>query len=491
MTRDWVRRTNHVLRPDPARVVSRIFLPGQEMPTVGESRSTAVLERVLLLSDSEVDDALAEAEMVFGHRHRELTTTWDSNAALVDHRVDKAAHLSPARRRLVGAYFTQEFAIEGAALFNPSMAEHPDQGGVPDGSVRFVMTVRAVGEGHVSSIELRTGQIDAYAAVTFDPPPKFAVLPEGRMATYDRQAFERMLSDLGGDHTNSDFVLALLPATFSRVELELALTRLRAQRLTRGSAVRTIERFAWVADCSYSVEFDPASDLQERVLMPRSPAETHGVEDARLVRFRHDDGEREYLATYTAYDGRSVTSQLMRTPDFRRFESGTLSGPGSRNKGLALFPRRIGGRFLAVSRADRESNAITASVDLHHWDEPLLIQAPTEPWETVQLGNCGPPIETDDGWLVLTHGVGAMRRYSIGALLLDLDDPTVVLGRLTEPLLTPNDDERSGYVPNVVYSCGAMIHAGAVVLPYGCSDTESRVAVVDLDPLLAELKDGR
>lgn len=479
-----------MLRPDPARVVSRIFLPGQELPVLGVSRSTAVLERVRLLSDAEVEDGLAAAHDAFDHRHRDIAVTWDANADLVDHRLDPGELLSAQRRRLIGAYFTQEFSIEGAALFNPSMVAHPDQSGLPVGSTRFLMTLRAVGEGHISSIELRTGVIDADDELVLDPSPEYAVLPAALPATYSRDAFENELHDVAGEHSNMDFVLDLLPPTFTRSQLEEALSDLLDQRLTRGSGVRAVDRLTWIADSNYVVEFPESSALQERVLMPRGPAESHGMEDARVVRFTEDDGTHEYLATYTAYDGRDITSQLLRTHDFRTLESIQLSGPGSRNKGLALFPRRVGGRYLAVSRADRESNAITASDDLRHWDEPELVQTPSEPWETVQLGNCGPPIETEAGWLVLTHGVGAMRVYSIGALLLDLDDPTVVRGRLTSPLLTPAADERSGYVPNVVYSCGALVHGRTLVLPYGCSDTESRVALVDLDRLLDDLRPG-
>lgn len=487
MTAPWVERTSIVLRPDPGRVVSRLFLPGQEMPAAGESRSSAVVERVLLLSDEEVTASLAEALAVFGGRHRDLVARWDAHSHLLDHRLDPSVRLSSPRRRLMGAYFTQEFSIEGAALFNPSMVPHPDQGGLAPGATRFVMTLRAVGEGHLSSIELRTGVVDERDRVVMHVQPQYAVLPDPVPATYSRVAFERALRDAGGDRTNSDFVLGELPDAFTRDGLERALSALRDQRLTRGAAVRTIDRIWQVADRTYAVEFPGSSGLQERVLMPRAAAESHGIEDARAVLLREDDGSSRYLATYTAYDGRSVTSQLLRTDDFRRFESLQLTGLGARNKGLAVFPRRIGGRYLAVSRADRESNAVTVSDDLLDWDEPVLVQTPTQPWETVQLGNCGPPIETDAGWLVLTHGVGPMRRYSIGALLLDLHDPTVVLGRLAEPLLTPDPDERSGYVPNVVYSCGAMLHGRTLVLPYGASDTESRIALVDLDALLGAL----
>ena len=486
-SRAWVRRCEEVLRPDPTRVVARLFLPGQEMAAAGVSRSEAVIARVLTLTEDEVDAELHELEESFGSRHRGLFSTWESHYSLLEHRISGDEPLTFARRRLIGAYFTQEYAVEGAALFNPSMATHPDQTGVAEGSLRFVMTVRAVGEGHVSSVELRTGTVDAQGDVSVDAPPTVAVLANPLPTSYVRTAFANQLVDMWGDRTNSDFVLDALPETFDRDELDQALQSLRDQKLTRGVATRTIDRFDWIARCSYTVEFAQSSLGQERVLMPRGPSESHGMEDVRLVRFDEPAGTGEYVGTYTAYDGDRISTQMIGTRDFRTFTITRLSGPGSRNKGLALFPRKIAGRYVAMSRADRESNGITMSDDLQHWDEPVLVQTPHEPWEIVQLGNCGPPIETEAGWLVLTHGVGPMRQYGIGALLLDLDDPTVVLGCLAEPLLTPDADERDGYVPNVVYSCGALLHGRRLVLPYGSSDSATRFAVVDLDPLLAEL----
>jgi len=419
----WVRRTEHVLRPDPDRVVARVFVPGHDTATSGGSRAGAVLGRVLALADAEVDSDLAQLVDGFRDRHHDLEATWESSFAVVRHRLADAAALPANRRRLVGAYFTQEYAVQSTALFNPSMVPHPDQGGLPAGAARFVMTVRATGEGHVSSLELRTGTVDADDVVTFDPPPVRAVQP----------------------------------------------------------AVTTL------AERSYDAAFPSASEVRERVLMPQVAAESHGVEDVRMVRLESPDGSVSYAGTYTAYDGRGVSTQILRTQDFARMTSRPLSGPGARDKGLALFPRQIAGRWVAMSRADRETNAVTTSGDLLHWEDPVVVQRPEHAWEVVQLGNCGPPVETERGWLVLTHGVGAMRTYSIGALLLDLDDPTRVVGRLAHPLLTAVGDERSGYVPNVVYSCGAMLHGRTLVLPYGSSDTTTRVALVDLDALLDAL----
>ncbi|MCC2322123.1 glycoside hydrolase family 130 protein [Cellulomonas xiejunii] len=430
--RSWVRRTDHLLRPDPDRVVARLFLPGQELASSGRSRAAAVLQRVRALDDAAVERELTELTGAFDDRHHDLEATWETHFAHVCHGSDAAGSMSAQHRRLVGAYFTAEYAVQSAALFNPSMVAHPDQSGLPAGTTRFVMTLRSTGEGHVSSMELRTGTIDVDDVVRFDPPPTRAVQPVVAVEQAQR-------SDARG----------------------------------------------------YDITFPADSALNERVLMPQTPAERNGVEDVRMVRLEHADGATSYAGTYTAYDGQGISIQLLRTQDFVTMSSRPLSGPGARDKGLAIFPRQVGGRWCAMSRADRESNAVSTSQDLVHWDEPVVVQRPEQGWEAIQLGNCGSPVETERGWLVLTHGVGPMRTYSIGALLLDLDEPTRVVGRLTSPLLTAVGDERSGYVPNVVYSCGAMLHGRTLVLPYGTSDSATRVALVDVDPLLDALVGGR
>lgn len=484
----WVRRTEHLLRPDPTRVVARVFLPGQEMAASGESRSAGVLSRVLALDEEEVARTLRDLRTRFADRHHDLEAIWDEHFALVRHRLADAGPLGTDRRRLVGAYFTQEYAVEGAALSNPSMVPHPDQSGLPAGSTRFVMTVRATGEGHVSSMELRTGTVDAAGAVSLDAVSVHTRLPVVTEPRFTRVVLEHQLGDLAVDRADAEFVLTALGPEFDRADLDRVLDDLRAQRLTRGSAVRTAEQVERVARRSYRAAFPAGSSMSSRVLTPQGPTESNGIEDVRMVRFEAADGDVTYLGTYTAYDGRDITVQLLQTHDFAEFSSRPLSGPGARNKGLALFPRQIGGRYVALSRADRENNAVTTSDDLLRWDDPVVVQRPEHGWELVQLGNCGPPIETAHGWLVLTHGVGAMRTYSIGAVLLGLDDPTRVVGRLSHPLLRAVGEERSGYVPNVVYSCGAMRHGSRLVLPYGSSDSTARVAVVDLDALLDELR---
>ena len=482
-----LRRTEHVLRPDPSRVVSTLFLPGQEIVGSRRSRSGGVLDRILALSDAQVGVRLATTLDSFGPRHRDLVTVLDERFALVAHRLSDPGSLSLERRRLVGAYFSQEYAFEAAALFNPSMVAHPDQTGLPDGSTRFVMSVRGVGEGHISSIGFRTGTIDAQDAVVFDDLSTITVPPMRIPTTYSRTVFAHQTAELGGDQSSARFVLELLPAQFVRADLDLALSRLREQRLTRVAVVATTETFERIAACNYAITFPADSAIHERVLMPGGPTESHGVEDLRLVRFTDTDGAVDYRGTYTAFDGSHVVPQLLRTVDFRTFHVSQLAGPAAKDKGMALFPRPVAGHYLALSRWDREDNSLATSDDAVGWDSLAMIQTPQEAWELIQLGNCGPPLETAAGWLVLTHGVGPMREYGVGAILLDLDDPSRVLGRLSHPLLAPRADERDGYVPNVVYSCGGLVHHGTLVLPYGASDAVIRIALVDLDALLAEL----
>jgi predicted GH43/DUF377 family glycosyl hydrolase len=422
-------RTQHRLRPDASRTLCRLFVPGQETLIRGEPRAMAVIDRVLELSDQDVESALARTLSRFSSRHRDMAQILEQNFRLVAPGLGTGIATAASRRQLIGAYFTQEYAFEAAALFNPSIVPHPDQGGCLRGEVRFVMSLRAVGEGHISSIEFRSGIIDAESVIRLDPPGRFPETGSFRPVTCDHGL--------------------------------------------------------------YFVEFDEDRALSERVLWPADPAESHGMEDARFVRFDDGDGDSPvYYATYTAFDGSRVAPQLLETSDFRTFTVFQLSGPSAGNKGMALFPRRIAGRYAALSRWDRESNAICYSDDGHRWSEAVTVQTPARAWELIQLGNCGSPIETPAGWLVLTHGVGPMREYAIGAILLDLDEPEHLIGALSEPLLIADDAERDGYVPNVVYSCGAMLHGGTVVLPYGCSDSSVRIATVSLSLLLERLTSG-
>ena len=482
-----IRRSSHRLRPDPGRVLAKLFVPGHEIRVDVESRAGPVVERVLELADNVVARELAEVVAAFEDRHADLHTTLDEHFELIAHRIERPATLSRDRRLLVGAYFTQEYSVEGAAICNPSMVAHPHQDGIGEGDTRFVMSLRAIGEGHRSSVEFRTGVVGVDGSVGFDPPGPCLVSGRPGPPRYRRNLFHRMLQSLDDDDLSTAFVLDQLPDPFTGADLDVALRALHDQLVTRRGATETIDRIRGVAAANYAVSFPAGSALSDRVLIPVAPTESQGIEDARFVRFVDDDGAPIYYATYTAYDGAQVSSQLFATADFQTFSATQLSGRGAQNKGMALFPRRIDGRYVALSRWDRETNAIVMSSDPNAWDEPICLQRPAEPWELVQLGNCGSPIETPAGWIMLTHGVGPMRRYSIGVELLDLDDPTRVIGHMAEPLLSPTEDERDGYVPNVVYSCGAMVHGDNIVIPYGISDANIGIAIVSLGQLLDRL----
>jgi predicted GH43/DUF377 family glycosyl hydrolase len=364
---------------------------------------------------------------------------------------------------------------------------HPDQTGTAAGSLRFVMSVRGIGEGHRSSIGFRTGVVDEAGAVSIEESAPYATVGAAGPALLDAGVFRSELAQLGDASEAADYVLDALGDHFTRSDLDEQLDKLQTHLRTRGRAQETIALIRGIADRTYAVEFPDEIPLCERVLWPAMAAEDAGMEDARFVRFVDDDGSVTYFATYTAYSGSRISQQLLETRDFQSFTSTPLVGAAAANKGLALFPRRINGRFAAMSRSDRESNTVAYADKLFDWPSALACQRPSEAWEALQLGNCGAPIETDAGWLVLTHGVGAMRTYRLGAILLDLDDPTRILGRLRQPLLSPAADEQDGYVPNVVYSCGALVHAGTLVIPYGIGDGAIGIATVPLSELLAAL----
>ncbi|BBY28169.1 glycoside hydrolase family 130 protein [Mycolicibacterium sediminis] len=472
---------------DPSRVITQLFVPGQEGFEQQESRASAVLKRILALSDDDVDAALSDLAVRFDGRHRDLNGTFARHARELADRLDPDRDLSAARTLLLGATFTSEYSIEGAALCNPSIVAHPDQAGVPAGSLRFAMSVRGIGEGHRSTIGFRSGVVDASGRAVIDVAGPFAGTAAATPAPLDKAVFRAELAGVRGAGEVADFVLRALGDRFTHGQLEERLAKLRRGLATRNRAEQTIALVRDIAERFYAVEFDSETELSERVLWPAIAAEGAGMEDARFVRFTEDDGSVSYYATYTAYSGSTISQQLLTTTDFRSFTSGPLVGPAAANKGLALFPRKIGGLYAAMSRADRENNTVAFADHLSVWPSASPCQTPTESWEALQLGNCGAPIETEAGWLVLTHGVGPMRTYSIGALLLDLDDPTTVIGRLRHPLLSPAPDEQNGYVPNVVYSCGALVHADTLVIPYGIADGAIGLATVPLPDLVAEL----
>jgi len=485
-----IRRTSHVLRHDASRVIAKPYLPGEELaPGEAGSRAGLLMTRILALPEGEVVAVLGQVLRRFERRHKRFEELLERHYSLVAHRTGDGA-LSRERRLLIGAYFTSEYAVEGAALFNPSIVLAPDQTGTPAGERRFVMSLRAVGEGHISSIEFRTGTIDGASAMTFDPLGGYLVTADrAPAADYDKVQFRAKLVELDAGNELAWAVLDRLPERFALAELEESLATLERDGPPHAISFETTKIMRVLAASSYVATFPGDSALSERVIFPAGPHETHGMEDARFVRFTEDSGAVTYYATYTAFDGFEIMPQLIQTDDFVSFRIGTLNGPAAQNKGMALFPRRVGGRFVMLSRRDRENlHLATSTTDVRHWAELTELHRPSLPWELSQIGNCGSPIETPEGWLVITHGVGPMRRYVLGALLLDLDDPRRVIGQLREPLLTPEGMEREGYVPNVVYSCGAFLNGKDLVLPYGLSDAAVGIAIVSVPELLAELQ---
>lgn len=478
-----IHRTGILLRPDSARVLYRPFEP------TTPQRATRIIARVMQLPDTDVETLLAGVMSEFHGRHQRLVNFFEERFAAVERHQLTDQPVSPSRRLLIGSYFTQEYALESAALFNPSIVWHPDQTGMPAGSVRFILSLRATGEGHVSSIGFRTGCVDVDGRITLTPPTGFVTTPHVvAHATYEKGLFLRKLAELGVDGGIVAAAFDPLGDRFTLGQLESSLAAAgRQERGHRREWAPVAAAISALAKANYEIECDPASDLSERVVFPYSPTETNGIEDARFVRFVEDDGSIHYRATYTAFDGTMTLPQLVETEDFVRFRLSTLNGPEVANKGMALFPRRIHGSYVMLSRQDGENLYLMESSQLHFWHSRRPVLRPTQPWEFVQIGNCGSPIETAAGWLVLTHGVGPMRKYSIGAVLLDLDDPTKVVGRLREPLLSPTENERVGYVPNVVYTCGAAVHAGLVVIPYSMSDYATSFATVPLDEVVDSL----
>ena len=477
--------------PDPSRVIAKPFLPGEEHYPDGNSRLQMVLERVAVMPDDQVSTTLAATLSSFADRHRDLDGILAHHFDVVTSRLPHLglhdAVLSVDRRRMIAAYFTHEYSIESAALGNPSMVASPDQTGLAPGDTRFVMSLRAIGEGHISSIEFRTGVLSAHGGLTFHEPSRYALTGRKAPHQHDKAFFATKLSDLGALNEIEDAVLAQLDDSFTIGELELAIAQLADRGYDQLISRETAHVLHWLASSNYRLSFPADSSLDERVLFPSGPTESHGMEDARFVRFVADDGEVSYYATYTAYDGHQILPQLLETADFETFKVSTMTGRAAHNKGMALFPRQVDGRYVALGRHDNVNNFVMYSDDVRVWRDASLLQQPERPWELMQLGNCGSPIETEAGWIVITHGVGPFRTYSIGALLLDLDDPSRVIGHLDEPLITANAGEREGYVPNVVYSCGSMLHGEWVVIPYGYADVGAGVARVGVADLLAAL----
>jgi predicted GH43/DUF377 family glycosyl hydrolase len=479
-----ITRTGIVLRSNASRVLFRPFNP------FGEGRQLRILTRVLALHENEVVAMLKGVLEEFGSRHQRVRDYFLQRFAFVQDLIPTDRPLSDDRKLLIGAYFTHEYSLEAAALFNPSIVPHPDQSNLPEGSLRYVLSLRATGEGHISSITFRSGTIDAEGRVTVDAPTRFVTAPEHIPPTsYDKSIFWRKIHELGLADSVAERIFRDLDAHFTVEQLTAEIDYLRHHAQHRNIEFeRTSSRMLNLAKSNYEFFYTADQPLTERVIFPGSPNESNGIEDARFVRFIEEDGRAIYIATYTAYDGRVTIPQILETPDFLHFKIATLNGREVQGKGMALFPRRVNGHYVMISRQDGENIFVMQSDDLHFWHTRQTLMRPTYAWEFMQIGNCGSPIETEAGWLVLSHGVGPMRKYSIGAFLLDLHDPTRVIGRLPHPLLSPDETEREGYVPNVVYSCGALVHNGTLILPYAMSDSASSFATIPLADVLAAMR---
>lgn len=422
----FLNRQALYLRPDPARVVVRPFKPATEprdLNATDKARANNIVSRVLGLAPDAAERQLADVLENFEGRHKNLLAIFEMRAAEMEEAFKPHAVLSKMHRCLLGAYFLHEYSFEASALFNPSIVRHPDQTGAPENSCRFILSLRAVGEGHISSLTFRSGMVAADGAVSVDPTARLASVPviQGRRS---------------------------------------------------GPAGEEVDLI-----------FKPDDELSERVIFPVTASQSNGIEDARFVEF-DDGGRKTFYATYTAYSGAAIRSELIETADFRSFRMTPLAGAVTRNKGMALFPRKINGRYAMIGRQDNENLDLIYSDDLYMWEGGSQILRPEYPWEFFQIGNCGSPIELDDYWLLLIHGVGPVRKYSIGAVLLDKNDPSKVVARSREPLVRPGPTERDGYVPNVVYTCGALRHCDQIILPYAVSDTFSNFATMKISDLM-------
>ncbi|GAA1965368.1 glycoside hydrolase family 130 protein [Amycolatopsis minnesotensis] len=488
-TPDLVSRHSTVFRPESARVVTKLFVPGEESPKT-KSRASALVRRVLALPENAVTAALTRVLADFSGRHQDFASVLERNGAIMSHRLVDPGSLGSQRKLLLGACFTHEYAVEAAALCNPSLVPHHRQDGLAPGETRVVLSLRGIGEGHLSSIGFATGVLGLGPSATWDPRTGPLSTGEHRPGSWHRAWLRAALTHDGCDNEIAATVTATLPEYFGQRDLDRELAALDSRLLGRAGAGGTVSRIRELVTASYTVRFPARTSLAQRVLWPGCAPESHGMEDARFVRFTDGAEWTGYRATYTAYNGSTVAPRLLESADLTSFTACSLTGPAARNKGMALFPRPVGGRQLALCRGDGETTSLAASPDGRYWSDEVPLRGPTADWELLQVGNCGSPLETAEGWLVLTHGVGPMRTYAIGALLLDRTDPARVVAALPAPLLVPDDGERNGYVPNVVYSCGGLINGGTLWIPYGCSDSRVALATVPVAALLARLREA-
>lgn len=519
-----VNRKKVIFSPDPSRVIARFL-------HLSDDRSANIIRQVLALPEKEVKTAMSQLLRGFSRRHRNISHIFEKHferlAPIFDKIDVNKEDLTASQRALIGSYFTMEYSIESAAFFNPSIMEDPDQSELKSEEVRVIISFRATGEGHISSIVFRSGILDSHNNLIVEPVGKMLAEADKIIRnTYNKKSFIEKLegmhdtvSAISPTLANSldeiqnpdnvipsinldkpeqvaedapfvaaDFILDKLGDVFTYGELMRNLERAIKDPEIKQEQIKIINQMLWLASAHYEINFSIDSAISERVIFPVSATEQKGIEDARFVKFTEDNGDVTYYATYTAYDGMTILPKLISTKDFYNFRILPINGEIARNKGMALFPRKVNGKYAMLCRIDGVNNYIAFSESINIWRNAKMIQQPKYPWELVQLGNAGSPIETEEGWLMITHAVGPMREYTLGASLLDLNNPEIEIGRLDRPIIMPNESEREGYVPNVIYSCGCMIHNGELIVPYAMSDYASTYATINLRELLTALK---
>jgi predicted GH43/DUF377 family glycosyl hydrolase len=480
-----VNRRKDRIYPDSKRVITRFF----DHP---EDKARAIIRKVLDMSDNETENSLNQVLREFAKRHRNTTKIFLRNFTkivdLVKSIPGNIEKMTSNKMLLIGSFFTMEYSIESAALFNPSIVEHPDQKELEEGQMRIIVSFRATGESHISSIVFRSGVIDKNNHIHFDEPGNFVSEAESiKDHLYDKNDFISILKEHEIYNDIATDVLNTLKVNFLYHEFKNTIEEIKNSRILNPHQRITLNQMMWLAKSHVDIEFSKDTDISDRVIFPVSDSESNGIEDARFVRFTDDREEPTYYATYTAYDGYTILPKLIETKDFYRFKTFPLHGECIKNKNFALFPGKINGKYAMLSRIDGVNHYLMYSDNILVWDTAQILLEPKYTWELIQVGNCGSPLRTDEGWLVITHGVGQMRKYCIGAVLLDLKDPSKVKGNLKEPLIVPNEDEREGYVPNVVYTCGAIIHNKELIIPYGVSDYSTSIATVNLDIVLKKI----
>ncbi len=523
-----VTRKKYLFSPDPSRIIARFLY-------LDDERSANIIRKVLAMPEKEVNIAMSQLLRGYSRRHRNISRIFEKHfarlAPIFNQIEVNEEDLAITQKALIGSYFTMEYSIESAAFFNPSVVEDPDQSEIRPDEKRVIFSFRATGEGHISSIVFRTGILDRNNNLSIEPVGKMLAEADViKRNSYDKKSFQKKIEEMNEavnaavpaildthdemkdqrnimppviitktdeiqNHKNAvspAFILDKLGEKFTYGELMRNIEMVKKDNKLTLTAdhIAIINQMLWLASSHYEINFSIDSAISERVIFPVSATEQKGIEDARFVKFTDDNGEITYYATYTAYDGVSILPKLIKTTDFYNFKILPINGEIAQNKGMALFPRKIKGKYAMLCRIDGVNNYIAYSDSINIWHEAIMIQQPTYPWELVQVGNAGSPIETDDGWLVITHAVGSMREYTLGASLYELDSPEKLIGRLSSPLMMPNETEREGYVPNVIYSCGSIVHNDDLIIPYAMSDHSSTYATCNLRELLDVLKDS-